>query len=137
MDGNISTSVVVDDAAMTGYGHATTLELAWSSHDPLAVNLRLTARPDHPALPRGEWSVLRDFLRYGVETATGDGIVHISPAKGGRVQLSLRGEVKPYAFAIPAAVLLAFLDETEAIVPAGDEASDSDIDRLIQRLLDS
>lgn len=122
---------------MTGHGHATLLELTWTAEDPLAVTLTLSARPDHPALPRGEWAVLRDFLRYGVETATGDGMVHIAPADPGRVRLSLRGDVRPYAFCIPSAVLLAFLDETDAVVPTGDEASDDDLDRLIDRLLDS
>jgi hypothetical protein len=133
--GSISTKVVVEDATMTGHGHATTLEMVWRSTDPLAVMLRLSAQPDHPALPRGEWAVLRDFLRYGTTTPTGDGMVRIVP-DGERVRLSLRGDVRPYAFAIPAAVLLAFLDETDAIVPTGEEASDADLDRLIERLLD-
>ena len=52
--------------------HLTVLGLAWRREDPLAVRLTLAAQPDHPALPRGEWSVLRDFLRYGVEEPTGD-----------------------------------------------------------------
>lgn len=137
MDGNISTSVVVEDAGLSGHGHSTLLELSWRSSDPLAVGLRLTARPDHPALPRGDWTVLRDFLRYGITTPTGDGIVKISPAPGGMVQLSLRGEARPYAFRIPAAVLTAFLDETDAIVPTGEEASEETLDALIDRLLDT
>jgi hypothetical protein len=136
--GTIATSVVVDEAGMSGHGHTTLLELTWTPTDPLAVTLRLSASPDHPALPRGEWAVLRDFLRYGVEAPTGDGIVRIAPdSTPGRVQLSLRGDVRPYAFAVPAAVLLAFLDETEEVVPAGSEASASDFDALVQRLLDS
>jgi len=137
VQGSISTTVVVDDAAMTGHGHATMLEMTWLSSDPLAVFLRLSPEPDHPSLPRGEWAVLRDFLRYGVTTATGDGMVRIAPAADKRVRLSLRGVGRPYAFCIPAAVLLSFLDETEAIVPAGAEASDTMFDALIQRLLDS
>jgi hypothetical protein len=134
---SISTSVVVDDARMTGHGHATMLELTWSSDDPLAVMLRLTARPDHPALPRGEWAVLRDFLRYGVETATGDGMVRIEPAGAGMVRMSLRSDIRPYAFCIPGDVLLAFLDETDEIVHTGDESPDAVLDLLIDRLLDS
>ena len=137
MHGSVATSVVVDDAGMTGPGHVTILELTWRADDPLAVTLRLTARPDHPALPRGEWTVLRDFLRYGITTATGDGMVRIEPDTASRVRLSLRGAGRPYAFCIPGAVLLAFLDETDAIVPAGTEASDEDLDALIDRLLDS
>jgi len=137
VQGSISTTVVVDDAAMTGYGHTTMLEMTWRSGDPLAVVLRLTAQPDHPALPRGEWAVLRDFLRYGISTATGDGMVRIAPGTGDQVQLSLRGDGRPYAFCIPSAVLLSFLNETDAIVPAGSEASDAVLDALIERLLES
>jgi hypothetical protein len=137
VDGSISTSVVVDDAGLSGHGHTTVLELTWRSSDPLAVGLRLSARPDHPALPRGDWSVLRDFLRYGTTTPTGDGMVKIAPAPEGMVQLSLRGDARPYAFRISAAVLLAFLDETYAIVPTGEEASEETLDALIRRLLDS
>src|ERR1700710_3237888 len=57
----------------------TVLRLTWDSADPLAVRLTLTSTPDHPALPRGHWIVLRDFLRYGLEEPTGDGAVRISP----------------------------------------------------------
>lgn len=62
----------------------TVLRLSWQQDDPLAVRLQLISTPDHPALPRGSWVVLRDFLRYGLEEATGDGEVRISPLTPGR-----------------------------------------------------
>jgi hypothetical protein len=136
VDGHISAHVVVDDAGMSGRGHMTVLGLAWRRDDPLAVLLTLAAEPDHPALPRGEWAVLRDFLRYGVEEATGDGAVRIRPGEDGQVVLELIGEAKPYLLHVPADVICKFLDATEAIVPTGAEAEDAVIDALINRLLD-
>jgi len=141
MEGEITAHVVVGDAGMSGHGHLTVLGLAWRPEDPLAVRLTLAAQPDHPALPRGEWSVLRDFLRYGVEEPTGDGDVRISPdgqgADGAKhVRLELLGEAKPYFVHVPAEMICDFLDETEAVVPTGAEAGDEVMDALIARLLE-
>src|SRR5439155_3275460 len=116
VQGSVSAHVVVGDSGMTGHGHLTILGLTWSPSEPLAVVLTLSAQPDHPALPRGEWAVLRDFLRYGIEEPTGDGDVPIRPDGDGRVRLELLGEAKPYAVHVPAALLHSFLDETESIV---------------------
>ena len=136
MDGQVSAHVVVDDAGMSGRGHMTVLGLAWRREDPLAVTLTLAAQPDHPSLPRGEWAVLRDFLRYGVEEPTGDGAVRIRPGEHGQVVLELVGEAKPYLLHVPADVICKFLDATEAIVATGAEADDAVIDALISRLLE-
>jgi hypothetical protein len=133
----ISAHVVVDDAGMSGHGHTTVLDLAWCADDPLTVRLALSAQPDHPALPRGSWVVLRDFLRYGLEEPTGDGVVRIRPSDDGLVVLELVGESKPYLMHVPAAVVAEFLDATEEVVPTGNEAPDDVIDALIARLLQS
>jgi len=134
--GEITAHVVVDDSGMTGHGHLTVLGMSWSRRDPLAVRLTLSAQPDHPALPRGEWAVLREFLRYGIEEPTGDGDVRIRPNGDGRVRLELLGEAKPYAVHISALVLSDFLDETESVVATGAEADDEMMDALIARLLE-
>lgn len=136
MGGEITAHVVVDDSGMSGHGHLTVLGLSWTRSDPLAVRLNLSAQPDHPALPRGEWAVLREFLRYGIEEPTGDGDVRIRPEGDGRVRLELLGEAKPYAVHVPATVLLGFLDETESVVATGSEADEEMMDALISRLLE-
>jgi hypothetical protein len=136
VDGQISAHVVVDDAGMSGHGHMTVLGLSWRRDDPLAVRLTLAAEPDHPSLPRGDWVVLRDFLRYGLEEATGDGEVRIAPGAAGQVALELRGGPRPYRLHVPTHVVLEFLDATDAIVPTGAEADDTVIDALISRLLE-
>ena len=136
MGAEITAHVVVDDSGMSGHGHLTVLGMSWSRRDPLAVRLTLSAQPDHPALPRGEWAVLREFLRYGIEEPTGDGDVRIRPEGDGRVLLELLGEAKPYAVHVPSLVLRDFLDETETIVATGAEADEEMIDALIARLLE-
>jgi hypothetical protein len=136
LTGTVSAHVVVDDAGMTGHGHLTVLGLSWTPHEPIAVVLTLAAQPDHPALPRGEWAVLRDFLRYGIEEATGDGMVRIQPDGNGRVLLELLGQAKPYSVHVPADVICDFLDQTESIVATGAAAEDEVIDALIERLLE-
>jgi hypothetical protein len=133
----VSTQVVVDDGGATGRGRMTILRLHWRRSDPLAVSLLITAQPDHPALPRGSWVVLRDFLRYGIEEPTGDGDVRIRPdATGRKVVFELSRIGKPATVSVPVDQLRDFLDATEQVVPAGEEASEAALDALIERLLE-
>jgi len=136
VDRQISAQIVVGDDGMSGHGHMTVLQLSWHRGDPLVVRLRLSAEPDHPALPRGEWMILRDFLRYGLEEATGDGDVRIRPNGEDQMLIELTNEVRPYRMTVGASIVCDFLDKTEAIVPAGAEAEDEVFDALIERLLE-
>ena len=132
----IEVAVVIDDTAHTGPGRLTVLRLRWSAGDALAVELLLTAQPEHPALPRGEWVVLRDFLRYGLEEATGDGTVRIRPDEArDRVWLELERYGRPACVSVPRATVRAFLDRTELAVPSGTERSQEALDRLLDRLM--
>jgi hypothetical protein len=132
---DVTTSVVVDGGC-TGPNRTTILRLHWNRRDPLAVRLLLTAEPDHPALPRGSWSVLRDFLRYGCDHATGDGLVRVEPSPDRRhVLLRLADAGRVSCVRIPVAVVTRFLDATEEVCPLGEERNDVAIDALIDRLL--
>lgn len=112
------------------------LQLSWRRDDPLAVVLLVTPRPEHPSLPRGRWVVLRDFLRYGLEQATGDGDVRLRPdVARGRLRLELLRGVRPCVLTVPIARVRDFLDASEETVPAGEERSDVALDELIERLL--
>lgn len=134
----VTAEVVIVGGGQTGRGRRTVLRLTWSPADPLAVVLQLTAQPDHPALPRGEWVVLRDFLRYGLEESTGDGEVRIRPDElRDCVWFELARPGRAACVSIPREVARDFLDRTEQSVPCGAEASGQAIDALLARLLTS
>jgi Streptomyces sporulation and cell division protein, SsgA len=134
--GQVSTRVVVNDDGGTSTRHRTVLALSWDDSDPLAVRIVLSTEPDHPSLPRGEWVMLRDFLRYGCTEPTGDGAVRVRPEGDDRILLALQDETKTFEVRVPAATITGFLDETERAVPTGREAGEEVLDELIRRLLD-
>jgi hypothetical protein len=134
----VAAEVVLDDGGLTGRGRKTVLKLSWHRDDPLAVALAITAEPDHPSLPRGEWVILRDFLRYGLEASTGDGEVRMRPDEPlDRLWFELERPGRAACVSVPRKTVSDFLDRTEAVVPAGEERSAEAIDALLNRLLGS
>ena len=134
----VTVEVVIDDGGHSGRGRMTVLRLAWHADDPYAVELLLTAQPDHPALPRGRWVVLRDFLTYGLEEATGDGEVRIRPDElRDRVWFELARPGRAACVSVDRALVREFLARTEQAVPRGEERSEAAIDALLERLLSS
>lgn len=137
LTGAVSADILVD-AGQPGRIRRTILRLEWLRHDPIAVQLRLTTVPEHPALPRGEWSILRDFLRYGLDEPTGDGDVRIVPVHGGRdVRLELTVEGRRTTIDLARGAVLEFLDRTERIEPSGAAGEAAALDALVARLLAS
>lgn len=133
--GPVTAEAVIDDH---GRGRLTVLRLAWSRSDPLAVELLLTARPDHPALPRGRWVILRDFLRHGLDEPTGDGAVRLRPDDlRDRVWFELARRGRAACVSVPRPLVRDFLDRTEQSVPCGAERSQAMVDALLARLLGS
>ena len=133
----VAAEVVLDDVRLTGHGHTTVLKLRWVPEDPLAVELTLSAEPDHPSLPRGEWVILRDFLRYGLEVPTGDGEVRMRPDNGtDRIWFELERPGRAACVSVGRTLVRQFLDRTDALVPAGEERSAEAIDALLVRLLE-
>jgi hypothetical protein len=114
---------------------STKLRLRWLRLDPLAVSLTVVREPAHPALVQGEWMMLRDFLRYGIEAPTGDGDVRVRPGDDTQMVIDLTGPVGRCSVSVPSGVVREFLDATEREVPAGEERSDDAIDDLIEQLL--
>lgn len=135
-DGEVVVQVVVADGGVSGRGRMTVLRLGWHPDDALAVTLVLSAQPDHPALPRGSWTVLRDFLHYGLEEPTGDGQVRIRPDElRDRVWFELDRHDRPACVSVPRSTVRAFLARTEVEVASGSERSDEAVDALLVRLL--
>ena len=135
-DRSVVLDVVISDGGHSGRGRLTVLRFGWNPGDALAVELGLSAQPDHPALPRGSWVVLRDFLRYGLEEPTGDGAVRMRPDETrDRVWFELERYGRPACVSAPRDRVRAFLDLTEEQVPTGEERSEQAIDELLVRLL--
>ncbi len=131
----VTAEVVVADGHATGRQHSTSLRLSWYAGDPLAVHLLLMAQPDHPSLPRGRWTLLRDFLRYALTHPTGDGDVRARPDSDRLwVVLDLLRDGRTTTVRVPAALVERFLDATERLVPAGEERSGEALDELLARL---
>src|SRR5437763_16356830 len=106
MSDDVTTEVVVSYGPPGATSRRTTLRLHWRANDPFAVSLLVTPQPDHPALPRGRWVVLRDFLRYGLDESTGDGDVRIRPDHDRhQVNLELMRGGRPCVIAIPSEML--------------------------------
>jgi hypothetical protein len=132
----VSVQVVIDDGPHVGPGRHTVLKLSWTVTDPYAVGLHLTALPEHPALPRGRWVVLRDSLREGLTCPTGAGVVKIRPDDlRDRVWFELDRPGRPACISVPRALVAGFLSETERLVPCGEERSGPAVDALLERVL--
>ena len=132
----VTLDVVIEDGGSSGRGRLTVLRFSWRPDDPLAVDLLLSAQPDHPALPRGRWVVLRDFLRYGLEEPTGDGDVRIRPDEHtDRVALELERPGRAAVVSVEREKVRWFLDRTEREVPCGSERSEQALEELLERLL--
>jgi hypothetical protein len=138
VEDEVAASAILDDGRLAGRGLTTLLTFRWHSDDPMAVTLTITAEPAHPSLPQGEWVILRDFLRYGLEVPTGDGDVRMRPDRQlDRIWFELERPGRAACVSVARAVVLDFLDRTDAIVPTGEESSAAAIDALIARLLES
>jgi hypothetical protein len=115
----------------------TVLTLAWRQEDPMAVHLTVRSTPDHPALPRGNWVVLRDFLRAGMKEPTGEGAVRIQPQPHvRRVNLRLARPGRPAWISAPCSVVRSFLDLTDQLDPNGEQRSAEALDAVITQMLE-
>jgi hypothetical protein len=133
----VAASAVLDDGRLSGRGLTTLLTFRWQPDDPLAVSLTITAEPDHPSLPRGEWVILRDFLRYGLEHATGDGDVRMRPDDQlDRIWFELARPGRAASVSVARDIVREFLDRTEERVATGEERGAEAIDALLVRLLE-
>ncbi|OHV36429.1 MULTISPECIES: SsgA family sporulation/cell division regulator [Pseudofrankia] len=131
---DVSTEFIIDDASTTG--RVTVLVVTWRACDPLAVSLSLVSRPDHPALPQGNWVAPRDSLRAGLEKPTGDGDVRFTPdPRRSEVQLVLTDGASHSTVVLGAEPLRDFLERTERVVPAGQEHPERELDAVLDELL--
>jgi hypothetical protein len=102
------------------------VRLSWSARDPLAVRVDVGS---------GAWVVLRDTLRAGLTQPTGVGQVRVGPA-GSDVALTLRAPGQLLVVRLRRERLRAFLEQTEAVVPAGSEPCRESLDAALEAMLD-
>ena len=135
VDLEVAVDVVIDDGPHAGPGRLTALRLLWRPRDPYAVILRLTALPEHPALPRGEWVIARDVVRQALLSPAGDGAVRLRPdALRDRVWFELDRPGRAACVSVPRDVVAGFLERTELHVPVGDEAAGPAVDALLAQV---
>jgi hypothetical protein len=133
----VTVEVVIDDGPHAGPGRRTVLQLCWRMAHPLALELNLTALPEHPALARGRWVVARDSLHAALSEPTGDGVVKLRPDElRDRVWFELDRPGMPACVSVGRTTVAGFLAQTERYVPYGAEASGPAVDALLDEVLD-
>ena len=138
MAAEVWVEVVIDHGPHAGPGRITVLRLLWRPADPCAVVLRLTASPEHPALARGEWVLLREVLRDGLAGQSGEGLVRVHPdGLRDRVWLELDRSGPPACLSVPRDVVADFLSRTERVVPYGSEGTADAVEDLLRAVLPS
>jgi hypothetical protein len=130
---DVTTEFVLEDGPTSG--RVTVLVVTWQACDPLAVSLAVVSRPDHPALPQGNWVAPRDALRAGLRAPTGEGDVRFTPGPGDEVRLELTDGDRRASYVVDAGPLRAFLERTEKLVPAGQEHPERELDAVLDELL--
>ena len=113
--------------------------LSYDSADPFAVRIAFgeVGSPGHAEDDGVTWLVGRDLLRAGLDRPAGDGDVRVWPASATAdvLFLHLRAPSGEALFEVSRATLAAFLQATEALVPAGSETAAFDLDDELATLL--
>ena len=114
--------------------------LLYDAADPYAVRIAFgdTADDDTADPDAGiTWLLSRELLRTGLEQPAGDGDVRLWPAKAAAdvLYLHLRAPSGEALFELSRASVAAFLRQTEALVPLGEESARLRLDDELQALL--
>jgi hypothetical protein len=109
--------------------------LSYEVRDPFAVGIGFgdAAESDDGIT----WLLARELLTAGLERPAGDGDVRLWPARtsGDVLYLHLRAPSGEALFELSRATVGAFLLQTEALVPPGQEAAALDVDEQLAALL--
>ncbi|WP_338698332.1 SsgA family sporulation/cell division regulator [Streptomyces sp. Q6] len=117
------------------------VELRYEAGDPYAVRLTFHLPGDAPVT----WAFGRELLVDGVNGASGDGDVRISPVElaaggagemPGEVHIRLQVGTDQALFRAGVAPLVAFLDRTDKLVPLGQERALADFETHLDEALD-
>ncbi|MGX5654643.1 SsgA family sporulation/cell division regulator [Geodermatophilus nigrescens] len=110
--------------------------LSYAVSDPFAVRIGF-GEPGDPADDGVTWLLGRELLTAGLERPAGDGDVRLWPARtsGDVLYLHLRAPSGEALFELSRATVAAFLQQTEALVPSGQETAALAVDEELAALL--
>jgi hypothetical protein len=110
--------------------------LLYDVGDPFAVRIAFGDTDDDPdgAIT---WLLSRELLQAGLERPAGDGDVRLWPAKAAAdvLYLHLRAPSGEALFEVSRASVAAFIRQTEALVPCGEESARLGLDDELSALL--
>jgi hypothetical protein len=113
--------------------------LLYEAADPYAVRIAFGDTVEHDADPDGAitWLLSRELLQAGLDRPAGDGDVRLWPAKAAAdvLYLHLRAPSGEALFEVSRASVAAFLRQTEALVPWGEETARLGLDDELTALL--
>jgi sporulation and cell division protein SsgA len=110
--------------------------LRYAVDDPFAVRIGF-GDADDGADDGITWLLGRELLAAGLERPAGDGDVRLWPSRtsGDVLYLHLRAPSGEALFELSRATVAAFLQQTEALVPTGQETAALDVDEELATLL--
>jgi hypothetical protein len=113
--------------------------LLYDVADPYAVRIAFGDTAEDAADPDAgiTWLLSRELLQAGLERPAGEGDVRLWPAKAAAdvLYLHLRAPSGEALFEMSRASVAAFLRQTEALVPLGEETARLGLDDELQALL--
>jgi hypothetical protein len=116
--------------------------LCYDPTDPFAVRIAFGDVGDQNDLVDVEdagiaWLVSRELLQSGLDRPSGEGDVRVWPAHAATdvLFLHLRAPSGEALFELSRATVAAFLQQTEALVPTGQETAALDVDEELATLL--
>jgi len=113
--------------------------LCYDSADPYAVRIAFGDPVDDAPDSDGAitWLLSRELLQAGLDRPAGDGDVRLWPARAASdvLYVHLRAPSGEALFEVSRASVAAFLRQTEALVPLGEETARLSLDEELQALL--
>lgn len=108
--------------------------LGYDVADPYAVRIGFGDQLGDEGI---SWLLARDLVRAGLDRPAGDGDVRLWPARttGDVLFLHLRAPSGEALFELSRTAVVAFLRETELLVPVGEEAATLRVDDELAALL--
>ncbi|MFE2494710.1 SsgA family sporulation/cell division regulator [Streptomyces scopuliridis] len=126
-----ATARLISDAP---HPRTVSVTLRYDGADPLAIRIVF---PPEVSLDDGEvvWAFARDLLESGLRLPSGEGDVQVWPCGRAQVVLEFHSPDGVAVVQFDTAPLRRFLDSSYAMVPAGQERHDIEVETELSKLL--